>query len=318
MNQWGRQPAWLNRELLLGLREKRRVYHSWKKGQATQEEYGDLARSCRGKIRKAKAQLELNLATVVRDNKKRFYKYINNRKRAKGNLHPSLDVEGNMATKDEEKAEVLNGFFASAFNRPAAPRAFIPLSWKTGTEDRINPPMIREEAVHDLLCHLDTHKSMGPDGIHLRELRELAEELSKPLSIIYQQSWLTGEVPDNWRLANVMTIYKKGPKEDPGNYRPVSLTSVPWKVMEQFILGALTKRVQDNQGIRPRQHGFMKGRSCLTNLISFYDLVTHLLDEGKAVDVIYLDFSKVFDTVSHSILPEKLVAHGLDGALFAG
>jgi len=71
--------------------------------------------------------------------------------------------------------------------------------------------------------------------------------------------------------------------------------------------------VKDNQGIRPSQHGFMIGRSCLTNLISFYDQVTHLVDEGKAVDVIYLDFRKAFDTVPHSILLEKLAAHGLDG-----
>jgi len=81
--------------------------------------------------------------------------------------------------------------------------------------------------------------------------------------------------------------------------------------MERFIQRALTGHVKDNQGIRPSQHGFMKGR--LTNLISFYDQVTGLVDEGKAVDVIYLDFSKAFDTVPHSILLVKRGAHGLDG-----
>ena len=129
-------------------------------------------------------------------------------------------------------------------------------------------------------------------------LRELAEEIAEPLSIIYQRSLLTGEVPEDWRLANVTPIYK-GCREDPGNYRPVSLTLVPGKVMEQIVLREIMWHVRDNQGIRPSQHGFTKGRSCLTNLISFYDLVTCLVDEGKAVDVVYLDFSKAFDTVSH-------------------
>ncbi|PKU46187.1 rna-directed dna polymerase from mobile element jockey-like [Limosa lapponica baueri] len=110
---------------------------------------------------------------------------------------------------------------------------------------------IKEEEISDLLRCLDAHKSMGLDGLHPRVLKELTDALAKPLSIIYMKSWLTGEVPMDWRVANVTPIYKKGKKEDPGNYRPVSLTSIPGKVMEQVILSAITSHIMGNQGIRP-------------------------------------------------------------------
>ena len=128
------------------------------------------------------------------------------------------------------------------------------------------PSTTQEDTVRDLLLQLDRPKSMGPDEIHPRVLRELAEVIAEPLSIIYQRSLLTGEVPEDWRLANVTPIYKKGCREDPGNYRPVSLTSVPGKIMEQMVLREITRHVRDSRGIRPSQHGFTKGRSCLTNL----------------------------------------------------
>ncbi|TRZ10286.1 hypothetical protein HGM15179_016825 [Zosterops borbonicus] len=193
----------------------------------------------------------------------------------------------------------------------ACPQDNCPPGLVDDVREQNDPLVFQEEAVRELLSCLDIHKSMGPDGIHPRVMRELADELAKPLSIIYQQSWLTGEVPDDWKLANVTPIHKKSGKDDPSNYRPVSLTPVPGKVMEQFILSVITQHLPDVQGLRPSQHGFRRGGSCLTNLISFYDQVTRLVDAGRAVDVC-LDFSKAFDTVSHSTPLEKLAAQGLD------
>ena len=108
--------VWINRELLLRLWKKKRACVLWKKGQETWGDYKRVAKVCRKEVRKAKARLELRLATaVVKENKKSFYKYINGMRRTKENFHPLLDAAGNVATEDKEKAEVLNAFFTSAF-----------------------------------------------------------------------------------------------------------------------------------------------------------------------------------------------------------
>ncbi|PKU44871.1 rna-directed dna polymerase from mobile element jockey- hypothetical protein [Limosa lapponica baueri] len=119
-------------------------------------------------------------------------------------------------------------------------------------------------------------------------------------------------MPEDWRKANSTPVFKKGKKEDPGNYRPIGFTSVPGKIMEQLILDVISKHIEEQEVIGSGQHGFTKGKSCSTNLIAFYDVITGWLDEGRTAVVIYLYFSKAFDTVSHNILIRKLRKYGLD------
>ena len=124
-----------------------------------------------------------------------------------------------------------------------------------------------------------------------------------------------GRVPEDWKMENVTPIFKKGSKGDPGKYRPVSLTSVCCKMMESIIRDAITEHLDMNKLINASQHGFSKGRSCATNLLEFLDKVTKVVDEGKPLDVIFLDFAKAFDKVPIKRLLKNLYAHGIRGKL---
>jgi len=111
------------------------------------------------------------------------------------------------------------------------------------------PPTTREDQVHDHLRNLNIHKSMGADENHPRVLRELVDFVAKPLSIVFERSWLSGEVPGDWKNGNIVPVFKNGRKKGPGNYQPGSLTSAPGNIMEQLLLEGLLRHMEGREVI---------------------------------------------------------------------
>ncbi|CAJ0956488.1 unnamed protein product [Ranitomeya imitator] len=182
-----------------------------------------------------------------------------------------------MVVDDEEKANILNTFFSTVFTVENEMLGEIP---RNNENPILRVTNLTQEEVRNRLNKIKIDKSPGPDGIHPRVLRELSNVIDKPLFLIFRDSIATGSVPQDWRIANVVPIFKKGSKSEPGNYRPVSLTSIVGKIFEGFLRDVILDYLNENNCLTPYQHGFMRNRSCQTNLISFYEEVSYRLDHG--------------------------------------
>ena len=311
------KPNWMNNSVMRTIRKKRRL---WKHYTTTKDHsdyiaYKAVEREAIKSVRKAKKNYERKLSQEAKSNPKAFYAYLKSKTSNRETVGPLASGTGPNAesvSDDGKMATMLNQFFSSVFTDEDLQSLPQPTQSFQGA-DPLEDLLITPEKVRLKLDAMRSTAAPGPDGLRPCFLKQFSTSLAIPLAIIFKQSLVEGVVPEDWRCANVTPIYKKGGKSQVGNYRPVSLTSVLCKVMESMIKDALMNHLMTNCLLNASQHGFMKRKSCLTNLVDYLDKLTKLIDDGHNVDVLYLDFSKAFDKVPHARLMAKLDAMGVRG-----
>ena len=264
-------------------------------------------------IRSAKANYEKGLIADMKENPNLFHGHCRQSLKTKQGVSNVIDADGKLTETEEEAATALNTYYHSVFTYDDGLTP--PPAFSEQTSERIQDVYLSVEGVEEVLQGLNPNKAAGPDGVESRILKECSKELAPLLYKIYRKSLDKGEVPQLWKEANIIPIHKSGSKAIMANFRPVALTSVLCKVLERMICSAIMSFLMTNGLLSEQQHGFVRGRSCQTNILLCLERWTEILDGGNAVDVAYFDYAKAFDKVSHRLLLIKLQAYGIDGKL---
>jgi hypothetical protein len=297
------KPVWITREVTKAIRKKRRLWKKARGGQEEMDKYREAEKQAVKKIRNAKRNFEKKLEKEKNGNSRPFYAYLKGRTKSRPTIGPLKGGRGETVLEEVKMADILNEFFASVFTDEG--KGLVP---EKGTIDfalDLSDVKITVEKIKEKIRKLRPSSAPGPDKIGSGLLQQLQEEIAPILSIIFKKSLETGCIPEDWRTANVTSIFKKGAKSDPGNYRPVSLTLVGCKLFESLIRDDLMSHLLVNNLLKDSQHGFMSKKSCMTNLLEFFEIITRAVDEGEAVDAMFLDFAKAFDKVPRNEITEQ-------------
>ena len=210
-------------------------------------------------------------------------------------------------------AGILSKQYESVFSIPKPHESnynFHPRDCESFSDLQITLDMIK-----NAINEIKPSSAPGPDSIPAHIYKQYAEELAYPILCIWRQSLDTGKLPEGQARALITPIYKGGDKSNPANYRPVALTNHLTKIFERILRKKLAGHIDNNNLMNNSQHGFREGRSTASQLLSYYDSILTMLEEGTYVDAVYLDFAKAFDKVDHNILLTKIHGLGIRGKL---
>ena len=232
----------------------------------------------------------------IEKNSKYFFSYIKKFSKVKSNVGPLKNENDELTADPMEMAELLSKQYSSVFSIPTDVPQETPVS--NDHTPCIDNIIFNENDIINAIDELRPNSSSGPDGFSAALLKHCKESLSKPLHIFWKKSHQNGQVPKILKSAHITPIYKSKCKSLPVNYHPVASTPHLMKIFEKIVRNNLVTYLDQNNLFNPIQHGFRKGRSCLSQLLSHYDKILPLIENGlNVVDVVYLDFAKAFDKV---------------------
>nr|KAG5694853.1 hypothetical protein BaRGS_028781 [Batillaria attramentaria] len=274
--------------------------------------YRQFQKHCRRELRRAEWRYINGTIQegLDRNDSKPFWRFIKARKQDNTGVAP-LKENGHLHSDSQSKADILLKQFKSVFTKDSTQ----PLPCPTPVSSAIPPLTITTPGVTKLLKLLQPNKASGPDNIPNIVLKTLAENIAPILQLIFQTSIDSGRLPKDWLTANVSCAFKKGDRHLASNYRPISLTSVPCKLLEHIICRHIMTHLQSNNILTNLNHGFRSGFSTETQLLTTTNDLLTSFDQDTQVDMAILDFSKAFDTVPHDRLLHKLANYGITGPI---